>query len=106
MAHELEHSSRDRQHQPLEAPARDVDARHVPLTRAEKRRRLVGNANALDIDDVHFWRNATDAERGRALYSLLVFADNVLRSRLPRSEEVLTFPGFPIPRRGATAAEQ
>jgi hypothetical protein len=57
--------------------------------------RFIGNSLEHDQEDIEFWRAASEEQRGRTLYRLLQFAQNVIDSTPPRPEEPLTFPGFP-----------
>ena len=76
------------------------------LTPAERRARVVGNSLEHDEEDIEYWRNASDKQRGDTLYGLLVFAAEVLKSRPPLPEEPLLFPGFPKRRDNARSANQ
>jgi hypothetical protein len=80
--------------------------RWAQLTRAERRALLVGNSLEHDEEDIKYWRHASDEQRGEALYGLLVFAAEILRSRSPLPEEPLLFPGFPKRRDNARSANR
>lgn len=57
--------------------------------------RFRGRSLEHDEEDVRFWQKADERERGKTLYQLLTFAQNVMDSTPPRPEEPLTFPRFP-----------
>jgi hypothetical protein len=71
------------------------DRHEQPLSKAERRARLVGRARDHDEEDIAYWREATDETRGRALYDLLLFVHAI--GHYPADTEV--FPGFPKRRR-------
>ncbi|MGI8550768.1 MAG: hypothetical protein ACR2PL_08280 [Dehalococcoidia bacterium] len=50
----------------------EADEPHAeqPLSKAELRARVVGNALEHDQEDILFWRNASDSLRGQTLYRL------------------------------------
>ncbi len=65
------------------------------MTPAERRARIVGDALKYEDEDIEYWRNATDAMCGRALYDLLEFTQRVLDSGHVSYPEKPMFPGFP-----------
>jgi hypothetical protein len=71
------------------------DRHEQPLSKAERRARLVGPARDHDEEDIAYWREATDETRGRALYDLLLLVHAI--GHCPADNEV--FPGFPKRRR-------
>ena len=63
-------------------------------TPAALRACLVGHALEHDEEEIRFWRQASEEERGQTLYQLLRFAQNVIDSAPERPAEPLRFPGF------------
>jgi hypothetical protein len=57
--------------------------------------RFRGRSSEYDEEDARYWREAGEQERGKTLYQLLTFAQNVMDSMSPRPEEPLIFPRFP-----------
>jgi hypothetical protein len=57
-----------------------------PLSKAELRARVVGNALDHDAEDILFWRNASMALRGQTLYRLLA-RGKAMRAAVPHAIE-------------------
>jgi hypothetical protein len=51
-----------------------------PLSKDELLARFIGNAQEHDREDVEFWRNASDQQRGRTFYRLLLQGRYITRT--------------------------